>query len=111
VFEKIVFLLMIYHHTSHGTEVKRMFTTCELESIDPSSRKRISHESKIEILMNEILKSTEQVTHSELCERIKAYTEKSKRTAERNIKTAIDNNVIVKSESELYSLRESKLFD
>ena len=88
---------------------KRMFSSCELD-MDISQKRKISHSSKIELIIKEVVKNKEQLTHSDLCERLMEYTEKSKRTAKRNIETALKNGILTKGDNELYFLSSPELF-
>lgn len=97
------------HYAWHGK--KRMFATCELTGMDQSKKRKLSHSSKVELLIKEVVKSNEQLTHTELCERISTYTEKSKRTARRNIETALKDGHLVKGDNELYCLSSPELFE
>ena len=78
--------------------------------MDISQKRKISHKSKIELIIKEVVKNKEQLTHSDLCERLMEYTEKSKRTAKRNIETALKNKILTKGDNELYFLSSPELF-
>ena len=95
------------HYAWNGQ--KRMFSTCNLD-LDISQKRKISHSSKIELIIKEVVKNKEQLTHSDLCERLMEYTEKSKRTAKRNIETALKNKILTKGDNELYFLSSPELF-